>query len=71
MGQREALSFLDIQMANAAYKCSEKCAKKVRCENGGFLNHECKCFCPDGLTGPFCEALLTNVPSKKIEVKHN
>jgi hypothetical protein len=63
MGQRDALSFLDIELANAAYKCSAKCPQKKVCQNGGFMNHRCECFCPQYLSGPYCENLETNLPS--------
>lgn len=59
MGQRDALSFLDIEMANKAYKCSENCLNKAKCQNGGFLREDCKCFCPEGLTGEACELTVT------------
>ena len=59
MGQRDALSFLDIEMANKAYNCSTNCFNKIPCQNGGFLRADCKCFCPEGLTGETCEAILT------------
>ncbi|KAK6183202.1 hypothetical protein SNE40_010729 [Patella caerulea] len=55
MGQREALSFLDIKTANKVYRCDAKCENPPKCENAGFVNERCRCVCPLGVSGPTCE----------------
>lgn len=51
------LSFYDIAQITTAYRCTEKCINPPKCENGGFLNFKCECFCPRGLTGKTCESV--------------
>ncbi|CAD6192531.1 unnamed protein product [Caenorhabditis auriculariae] len=57
MGQLEGPSFLDVLIINQHYKCAERCAKKVPCQNGGFVNsRNCRtCKCPSGFGGKFCD----------------
>jgi Astacin (Peptidase family M12A) len=64
MGQRVGLSFLDTKLANIAYKCSEKC-HSVQCQNEGFLDQYCKCYCPDGFTGQLCETVVRTGADRK------
>ncbi|RNA22038.1 blastula protease 10-like, partial [Brachionus plicatilis] len=69
MGQRKGLSFLDIQMANLAYKCDENCDKRITCQNGGFLDQFCKCFCPDGTLGTYCEKILSDIDYRRSAIR--
>ena len=32
----------------------------LECQNAGFLNFECVCYCPEGLNGPNCEHTVSN-----------
>ncbi|KAH3796582.1 uncharacterized protein LOC127838782 isoform X1 [Dreissena polymorpha] len=44
IGEAELLSFHDVQIVNAMYKCKEKCAH-VECPKGAFVGKNCECFC--------------------------
>ncbi|XP_052224003.1 uncharacterized protein LOC127839660 [Dreissena polymorpha] len=66
IGEAQHLSFHDVQIVNAMYKCSEKCAN-VECPKGAFVGKNCECFCQGPLKEPvrrcndempsvFCEA---------------
>ena len=37
--------------------------KKLKCQNDGYLTAQCKCICPDLLTGELCEKVIST-PSK-------
>ncbi|VDI15147.1 Hypothetical predicted protein, partial [Mytilus galloprovincialis] len=36
------------------------CTNKPNCQNGGFVNFQCTCTCPDVLTGTTCEQTVSN-----------
>lgn len=57
-GQRKGLSFLDMKLANTLYKCSDHCSMKPSCENEGFVDKSCRCHCPPGFEGVYCETQL-------------
>ena len=65
MGNRAGLSFYDIKTANKAYKCDESCDKSIKCEFDGFLDASCKCVCPEGITGKYCDSFI----SKSIQTR--
>ncbi|XP_052220115.1 uncharacterized protein LOC127837233 [Dreissena polymorpha] len=44
IGEAKHLSFHDVQIVSAMYKCEERCANKV-CPQGGFVGKNCECFC--------------------------
>ncbi|XP_052221812.1 uncharacterized protein LOC127838236 [Dreissena polymorpha] len=63
-GTAQHLSFHDVQIVNAMYKCKEKCAN-VDCPKGAFVGKNCECFCQGPIKDPvqrcnhpkvFCEA---------------
>ncbi|VDM66790.1 unnamed protein product, partial [Strongylus vulgaris] len=56
IGQRETLSFLDVEIINKAY-CSDRCPGPHICKNGGYPHpkHCNVCLCPNGLSGLTCE----------------
>ncbi|RCN35797.1 CUB domain protein [Ancylostoma caninum] len=56
IGQRETLSFFDIETINKAY-CPDRCSGENKCKNGGYQHpkHCDACLCPSGLGGPTCE----------------
>ncbi|XP_076109608.1 MAM and LDL-receptor class A domain-containing protein 1-like isoform X3 [Mytilus galloprovincialis] len=56
----EGLEFYDIQDVTDAYKCTDHCTNKPNCQNGGFVNFQCTCTCPDVLTGTTCEQTVSN-----------
>jgi hypothetical protein len=68
MGQRFELSFSDIKMANKAYGCGDLCANKesLECLNEGYISMNCKCICPYGITGEFCETVDTKQSFKHV-----
>jgi hypothetical protein len=39
---------------------SDHCTNPPACENGGFVNFQCTCVCPDGLTGATCTDTVSN-----------
>ncbi|KAJ8320802.1 hypothetical protein KUTeg_002389, partial [Tegillarca granosa] len=52
------------------------CQNPPNCQNGGFLNFQCVCVCPDGLTGSTCEqiadacgGIITLTPGQTEEIK--
>ncbi|XP_021350862.1 MAM and LDL-receptor class A domain-containing protein 1-like isoform X1 [Mizuhopecten yessoensis] len=53
------LTFYDIKDITDAYQCTRNCPLKL-CENGGFLDHTCACYCPDGLKGDRCQLVDTD-----------
>ncbi|KAI1703337.1 astacin (Peptidase family m12A) domain-containing protein [Ditylenchus destructor] len=63
IGQRERLSFYDIQIINKAY-CPDKCGingghgNSIYCYNGGYPhpNHCHRCICPSGYGGADCSS---------------
>uniref|UniRef100_K1Q971 Plasminogen n=1 Tax=Magallana gigas TaxID=29159 RepID=K1Q971_MAGGI len=36
------------------------CKDPPECINGGFINHDCVCYCPRGYTGKTCETVITD-----------
>ncbi|XP_061171818.1 zinc metalloproteinase nas-15-like [Saccostrea echinata] len=42
------LSFTDIATVNNMYYCNRHCSRNTRCRNGGFVDQNCRCSCPDG-----------------------
>ena len=38
----------------------DECTITLVCKNGGFLNFQCKCYCPYGLTGETCETVIND-----------
>ncbi|ESO86849.1 hypothetical protein LOTGIDRAFT_220390 [Lottia gigantea] len=60
MGQRKALSFLDIKTANELYQCNAHCSVKPICLNAGFVNERCRCSCPFGVSGKLCETVASS-----------
>ncbi|KAK0426861.1 hypothetical protein QR680_009939 [Steinernema hermaphroditum] len=56
IGQRERLSFYDIQIINKAY-CNDKCGGRNQCINGGYAHPaNCqRCLCPQGYGGDRCQ----------------
>ncbi|XP_076084499.1 MAM and LDL-receptor class A domain-containing protein 1-like isoform X1 [Mytilus galloprovincialis] len=56
----DGLEFYDIQDVTDAYKCTDHCTNIPNCQNGGFLNFQCTCTCPDVLTGTICEGTVSN-----------
>jgi len=46
------------------FKQIDQCPKRIICYNGGFIGSNCRCFCPDGLTGNSCETVVSNMLSK-------
>ncbi|RNA39322.1 blastula protease 10-like [Brachionus plicatilis] len=70
LGNREGLSFYDAKMANLAYKCSNKCKNQLNnCQNDGYIGPDCKCVCPEGLTGETCEILISK-NEKSVPLSH-
>lgn len=58
IGQRNGLSFFDLKLANMIYNCSDHCSLKPTCQNDGFVDKSCKCSCPPGFEGFYCETQL-------------
>ncbi|CAC5376686.1 PLG [Mytilus coruscus] len=52
------LSYYDIKDITDAYRCTDKCVNPPNCQNGGFLNFQCICKCPEGLVGDICESVI-------------
>ncbi|XP_052783984.1 zinc metalloproteinase nas-15-like isoform X2 [Mya arenaria] len=45
---RKELSFTDVKIVNLMYQCAKKCDSSIVCRNGGYIDQNCKCICPDG-----------------------
>ncbi|XP_076096037.1 uncharacterized protein LOC143066999 isoform X2 [Mytilus galloprovincialis] len=45
---RKELSFSDVKAINRLYRCGERCPSNIRCRDGGFVDQNCRCICPDG-----------------------
>ncbi|VDH92906.1 Hypothetical predicted protein [Mytilus galloprovincialis] len=52
--QTRNLTFYDIQDITDTYQCTKDCSEPPVCENGGFVDFQCQCLCPEGLKGPTC-----------------
>eukprot|EP00105_Crassostrea_gigas_P003157 XP_011415912.1 PREDICTED: protein SpAN-like [Crassostrea gigas] len=61
IGTADDVSFRDNLYINRAYLCSWQCPW-MRCENGGVASGTpCRCVCPDGYRGNYCEKRLPGV----------
>ncbi|XP_063407272.1 MAM and LDL-receptor class A domain-containing protein 1-like isoform X2 [Mytilus trossulus] len=49
----DGLMFYDVLEVDRAYGCSAQCTD-LGCQNAGFMNWECRCYCPDLLEGDTC-----------------
>ncbi|XP_063405763.1 MAM and LDL-receptor class A domain-containing protein 1-like [Mytilus trossulus] len=56
----DGLEFYDIQDVTDAYKCTDHCTNRPNCQNGGFVNYQCTCTCPEHLNGVSCEQTVSN-----------
>ncbi|KAJ8310113.1 hypothetical protein KUTeg_011978 [Tegillarca granosa] len=46
---QKELSFTDVEIVSKMYSCSSpQICPNVRCINGGFVDQNCDCICPDG-----------------------
>ncbi|KAK3094298.1 hypothetical protein FSP39_000021 [Pinctada imbricata] len=46
---KKELSFTDIETVSKMYGCADHCDRNSpKCNNGGFLDQNCQCICPDG-----------------------
>ncbi|XP_052217899.1 cell death abnormality protein 1-like [Dreissena polymorpha] len=45
---RKELSFTDVKIVNLMYQCAKQCDSSIVCNNGGYVDQNCKCICPDG-----------------------
>ncbi|XP_052706401.1 uncharacterized protein LOC128181881 [Crassostrea angulata] len=59
-GAGEGLDFYDVKDITVNYKCAAHCTDPPGCVNGGFVNHDCVCYCPRGYTGETCETVITD-----------
>ncbi|KAK3087384.1 hypothetical protein FSP39_005232, partial [Pinctada imbricata] len=66
------LSFYDIQDINDGYQCTASCnlTTSPTCENGGFLNSDCECKCPYGLTGTTCGGTTSTTCGEVISLSN-
>ncbi|XP_071479800.1 blastula protease 10-like [Diadema antillarum] len=55
LGNRDALTFNDIKLANIIYDCNGHCTASLVCLNGGYQGPDCGCVCPPGFHGTFCQ----------------
>lgn len=60
MGEEEGMDFYDIKDVIVNYECAAGCQDPPVCVNGGFVYHECVCYCPQGYTGKTCETVITD-----------
>ncbi|CAL1532490.1 unnamed protein product [Lymnaea stagnalis] len=63
LGQREAMTFFDVKLANLAY-CKDACPSATfSCLHDGYPDpKDCsRCRCPDGLSGSVCQYAATSV----------
>ncbi|XP_013417809.2 blastula protease 10-like [Lingula anatina] len=51
IGNRFGLSFGDVKLANAMYRCDSGCTNKPRCPSPGFVDKNCRCSCPGTRSG--------------------
>lgn len=45
---KKELSFSDVKSVNRMYECGVHCPSSLRCTDGGYVDQNCKCVCPDG-----------------------
>ncbi|XP_066962091.1 blastula protease 10-like isoform X2 [Macrobrachium rosenbergii] len=63
LGQRDRLTFRDVQVVNNLYGCTERWAlgcknKTMECKNEGYLDKSCVCRCPPGTSGDRCQHVI-------------
>ncbi|XP_071944384.1 uncharacterized protein [Antedon mediterranea] len=64
VGPSSDITFYDAKSVNTAYNCSAKCSRKLKCINGGYQGHKCKCICPEKYMGKYCHKRNTTVEDK-------
>ncbi|KAF8371127.1 hypothetical protein PRIPAC_77556 [Pristionchus pacificus] len=62
-------TFYDTLLVNRMYKCTDKCQKKITCQNNGVQHgSDCKkCFCPRGWAGTNCEKRPADAQTINVE----
>ncbi|XP_056003285.1 uncharacterized protein LOC125661191 isoform X1 [Ostrea edulis] len=56
----QVFSFYDLKDILDQYECTAHCTSRPLCQNGGYVNVNCGCECPEGLTGTLCETVVTD-----------
>ncbi|XP_048747647.2 uncharacterized protein LOC125659895 [Ostrea edulis] len=59
-GAGVGLDFYDVKDITVNYQCTKDCVNPPKCENGGFVNHKCVCYCPKGYDGARCENVISD-----------
>ncbi|CAG2244650.1 unnamed protein product [Mytilus edulis] len=60
------LDFYDVADITDTYQCAAHCkgSSRPKCENGGFVDHNCECFCPSA-----CGGIVYVSESKVTEIR--
>ncbi|XP_061166796.1 uncharacterized protein LOC133175702 [Saccostrea echinata] len=56
----EGLMYYDAREITTVYGCTKDCNNPPTCENGGYVNHVCKCHCPSPLAGSNCSSVKSS-----------
>nr|XP_011431595.2 MAM and LDL-receptor class A domain-containing protein 1-like [Crassostrea gigas] len=54
------LMYYDAKEITKVYSCTQNCVNPPNCDNGGYLNQNCQCQCPAGLTGSDCRSVVSS-----------
>lgn len=54
------LMYYDAKEITKVYSCTQNCVNPPNCDNGGYLNQNCQCQCPAGLTGNDCRSVVSS-----------
>ncbi|XP_011431595.3 uncharacterized protein [Magallana gigas] len=54
------LMYYDAKEITKVYSCTQNCVNPLNCDNGGYLNQNCQCQCPAGLTGSDCRSVVSS-----------
>eukprot|EP00105_Crassostrea_gigas_P014799 XP_011431595.1 PREDICTED: MAM and LDL-receptor class A domain-containing protein 1-like [Crassostrea gigas] len=54
------LMYYDAKEITKVYSCTQNCVNPPNCDNGGYLNQNCQCQCPAGLTANDCRSVVSS-----------
>ncbi|XP_052694034.1 uncharacterized protein LOC128172280 [Crassostrea angulata] len=56
----QIFSYYDLKDVIDQYQCAAHCISPPVCKNGGYVNANCQCTCPEGFSGVSCDTVVTD-----------